>query len=94
MFTRGEAEEARLAILREGKELELADRLGDAGYRAILWDGLYAFTCGEAAYGKGGRLRTDSVAFGLSRRNPEPDFVDALCPCTFCREPRRGDALR
>jgi hypothetical protein len=40
MFTRGNTEEARFAILRG---LELADRLGDAGYRAILRDGLYTF---------------------------------------------------
>jgi predicted ATPase len=56
MFTRGNTEEARLAILRG---LELADRLGDAGYRALLLDGLYTF------YMRRGSLREGwQIAYG------------------------------
>jgi len=66
MFTRGEAEEARLAILRG---LELADRLGDAGYRAILWDGSVRLYMRRGGLREGWEITYgDSVAFGLSRR--------------------------
>jgi tetratricopeptide (TPR) repeat protein len=72
MFTRGDAEEARLAILRG---LELADRLGDAGYRAILWDGLYAF------YMRRGSLREGwEIAYGT----PSHSDCDDESGARFC----------
>jgi len=72
MFTRGDAEEARLAIRRG---LELADRLGDAGYRAILWDGLYAF------YMRRGSLREGwEIAYGT----PSHSDCDDESGARFC----------
>jgi predicted ATPase len=53
MFTRGNTEEARLAILRG---LELADRLGDVGYRGILWDGLYTFYMRRGSFREGWQI--------------------------------------
>jgi len=65
MFTRGNTEEARLAIL---SGLELADRLGDAGYRAILWDGLYTF------YMRRGSLREGwQIAYGTPSHSDDDD---------------------
>ena len=65
MFTHGNTEEARLAILRG---LELADRLGDAGYRAILLDGLYTF------YMRRGSLREGwQIAYGTRSHSIHDD---------------------
>ena len=65
MFARGDTEEARLAILRG---LELADRLGDAGYHARLRDSLYTF------YIRRGSLQEAwQLAYGISSQSDHDD---------------------